>query len=982
MQSSSCRKQFRGLHKFIQDIRSSTCKANEAGRVEEELANIRIKFYQNKNLKTCELMKAVWKLIYCYMLGYQVTIGRFESIVLVASPKYFEKQTGYIACSILFRDSVKMLNLLSNSIKRDLKSRSIPIVTLALNFLANSPCDDIVDHVFADVVNLTLFHKSFDLQGRAYLVLLYFFRCRPSCFGNLDLWVAKIIKHFEKDAEKENIRAIVLFTLGLLESSISEINTVRLLTPIINTLSRVVFDRKLTGNTYYGISDPWMQINLLRVFQFFSPDIISDDLLEHINRIVRNILSRSLTLPNLASYIGCRGSNMETIQEHRCKIAAIFFEAVHVLSVFSPVLDATVKYQATDLLLQLCSIHDHNIRYLALQSLSSFAVHSDILNITYPITQNIIKQLDEPDDCLRHQAMNLLCNICQKSTYNLIFCHLFKYLTISLDQPVIEDLLVKMIYLIEKHSENFQEYIDTVFMLLSCEKNSCNDQLWRRIVQVITQMDSENHKAQAYAAYKAFTFLMGACVKKELVKLSAYILGEFGHLIYSKVTQEKQYEALCYHLHDVDTDVKIIFLVALLKVGYDNKKIIKKVSQIFRTYSASKHLPVAQRAQEFIVLLTLDTASLETILACMPVLPKNDFNMTNLIRPSRLFTLKKGVPSKNLQDISRSQDILLRIPRLKETFSFTKDTNTSSFDKASSSSNDGSSTETRTQTNVQFAQSSFERYEDHLEVFNQHEEHPNRCETVTTTDDLSPFPLWSQLCLLPKGLLCDENPVQAFVNQTYNQGEGQLQITWKNMTQEPIILDSLTVEPCIGLAQKIIYDPTLQNVAVLHNDASEVQHVVRLRLTSAFLHSPRYFCRGIYEISKKQFLIKTTLPTCMFSYMVPSEIKTEAIPQDGITVTRIGQSRFPYAESMKEISKVLSAGFHMNVIRKKNKVIGNGLLEMKPIDENSVNMSCSIHVCLKNADLFEVKVNTMDAASSDYLSQLTCSYIFTSEFIH
>jgi hypothetical protein len=37
---------------------------------------------------------------------------------------------------------------------------------------------------------------------------------------------------------------------------------------------RVVFDRKLIGNTCYGITDPWMQINLLQVLQFFPSDII------------------------------------------------------------------------------------------------------------------------------------------------------------------------------------------------------------------------------------------------------------------------------------------------------------------------------------------------------------------------------------------------------------------------------------------------------------------------------------------------------------------------------------------------------------------------------------------------------------------------------------------------------------------------------------------------------------------------------------
>jgi hypothetical protein len=59
-----------------------------------------------------------------------------------------------------------------------------------------------------------------------------------------------------------------------------------------------------------------------------------------------------------------------------------------------------------------------------------------------------------------------------------------------------------------------------------------------------------------------------------------------------------------------------------------------------------------------------------------------------------------------------------------------------------------------------------------------------------------------------------------------------------------------------------MYDPTLQNVAILEDNSSEVQHIVTLRLTRPFLYSPRYFCHGIYKNSQK--VLYFTLVTIEF----------------------------------------------------------------------------------------------------------------------
>ena len=64
----------RGLTLFIGDIRNCTNKEQEEKLVEKEMAKIRKKF-ANKGLPGYEKKKYIWKLMYMYILGYDVDFG-------------------------------------------------------------------------------------------------------------------------------------------------------------------------------------------------------------------------------------------------------------------------------------------------------------------------------------------------------------------------------------------------------------------------------------------------------------------------------------------------------------------------------------------------------------------------------------------------------------------------------------------------------------------------------------------------------------------------------------------------------------------------------------------------------------------------------------------------------------------------------------------------------------------------------------------
>ena len=48
-----------------------------------------------QGLSPYEKKKYVWKMLYIYMLGYDVDFGHMEAVSLISAPKYPEKQVIY-----------------------------------------------------------------------------------------------------------------------------------------------------------------------------------------------------------------------------------------------------------------------------------------------------------------------------------------------------------------------------------------------------------------------------------------------------------------------------------------------------------------------------------------------------------------------------------------------------------------------------------------------------------------------------------------------------------------------------------------------------------------------------------------------------------------------------------------------------------------------------------------------------------------------
>jgi AP-2 complex subunit alpha len=77
------------------------------------------------------------KLLYIYILGWDVGFGHLEAVNLISATKYSEKQIGYLAVTLFLHEQHELIHLVVNSIRKDLMDHNELNNCLALHAIAN-----------------------------------------------------------------------------------------------------------------------------------------------------------------------------------------------------------------------------------------------------------------------------------------------------------------------------------------------------------------------------------------------------------------------------------------------------------------------------------------------------------------------------------------------------------------------------------------------------------------------------------------------------------------------------------------------------------------------------------------------------------------------------------------------------------------------------------------------------------------------------
>ncbi|KAJ7001678.1 AP-2 complex subunit alpha-1 isoform X1 [Populus alba x Populus x berolinensis] len=592
----------RGLSVFISDIRNCQNKEQERLRVDKELGNIRTRFKSEKGLTHYEKKKYVWKMLYIHMLGYDVDFGHMEAVSLISAPKYPEKQVGYIVTSSLLNENHDFLRLAINTVRNDIIGRNETFQCLALTMVGNIGGREFAESLAPDVQKLLISSSCRPLvRKKAALCLLRLYRKNPDVV-NIDGWADRMAQLLD-----ERDLGVLTSSTSLLVALVSNNHEAywSCLPKCVKILERLARNQDIPQEyTYYGIPSPWLQVKAMRALQYF-PTIEDPNVRRSLFEVLQRILMGTDVVKNV---------NKNNASH------AVLFEALALVMHLDA--EKEMMSQCVALLGKFIAVREPNIRYLGLENMSRMLMVTDVQDIIKRHQAQIITSLKDPDISIRRRALDLLYGMCDVSNAKDIVEELLQYLSAA-DFAMREELSLKAAILAEKFAPDLSWYVDVILQLIDKAGDFVSDDIWFRVVQFVTN----NEDLQPYAAAKAREYLDKPAIHETMVKVSAYLLGEYSHLLVRRpgCSPKEIFSVIHEKLPTVSTTTIPILLSTYAKILMHTQpadpELQKIVWAIFSKYESCIDVEIQQRAVEYFA-LSRKGAALMDILAEMPKFPE------------------------------------------------------------------------------------------------------------------------------------------------------------------------------------------------------------------------------------------------------------------------------------------------------------------------------------------------------------------------
>ncbi|KAH7156767.1 adaptin N terminal region-domain-containing protein [Dactylonectria macrodidyma] len=597
--SSSSNSNMRGLVQFIADLRNARARELEEKRINKELANIRQKF-KDGSLSGYHKKKYVCKLLYIYILGWNVDFGHLEAVNLISANKYSEKQIGYLAMTLFLHEKHELLHLVVNSIRKDLLDHNELFNCLALHAIANVGSREMGEALNGEVHRLLISptSKSF-VKKKAALTLLRLYRKHPDIVS--PQWAERII-HLMDDADLGVALSVTSLVMALAQDNLDQYKGAY--AKAAARLKRILIDGEYTTDyLYYKVPCPWLQAKLLRLLQYFPPP---DD--THVRDMIRESLQKILNLAMETS---------KNVQQNNAQ-NAVLFEAINLIIHLDT--EHGLMKQISLRLGKFIQSRETNVRYLGLEAMTHLAARAETLD---PIKQHqdiILGSLKDRDISVRRKGLDLLYSMCDSTNAQVIVGELLHYLQ-NADFAIREEMVLKIAILTEKYATDVQWYVDISLRLIAMAGDHVSDEVWQRVIQIVTN----NEELQVYAAQNALQYVKSDHCHETLVKIGAYILGEFGHLVADqpRCSPIEQFMALQGKLNGCSSSTRAMILSCFIKYVNLFPEIKPQLMHVFEFHSHNLDSELQQRACEYLTLAQMPTDDLlRTLCDEMPPFPE------------------------------------------------------------------------------------------------------------------------------------------------------------------------------------------------------------------------------------------------------------------------------------------------------------------------------------------------------------------------
>ncbi|SPO22313.1 probable alpha-adaptin C [Ustilago trichophora] len=594
--TSNSSSSMRGLTQYIADLRACRVRELEERRINKEMAHIRAKFKEGQ-LDGYQKKKYLSKIVFTYILGYQVDIGHMEAVNLISSSKYSEKQIGYLAITLLMHENSDIVRLVVNSIRKDLDEISEVSNCLALHAIANIGGKEMAEALAGDVHRLLISptSRSF-VKKKAALTLLRLYRKHPEVIPAED-WALRIIAIMDDDNLGVAL-AVTSLVMAMAQDHPEAFSSSY--QKAVYRMHRIVVENDFTTEyVYYKVPIPWLQVKLLRLLQYYpSPD--DPTLRRTIETVLDTIINNSQDSP-------------KNVQHNNAQ-NAILFEAINLAIQLDT--ESPVVAKAAVLLGRFILSRETNVRYLGLDTMAHLAACAESLEPIKMHQSTIILSLRDKDISVRRRGVDLLYSMCDVTNAKVIVSELLKYMQVA-DYALREEMVLKIAILTEKFATEYSWYVDTILQLISSAGDHVSEEVWYRVIQIVVN----NEDVQEYAATKVLEHLKSSTCHENIIKVGGYILGEFGHLIANDpgASPIEQFHTLHSRSHLCSQSTRALLLSTYVKWLNLFPEIREQILYVLNRYRHVLDAELQQRACEYVALAEMpDDDLLQAVCDEMP----------------------------------------------------------------------------------------------------------------------------------------------------------------------------------------------------------------------------------------------------------------------------------------------------------------------------------------------------------------------------
>ncbi|KAG8631157.1 hypothetical protein KVT40_000297 [Elsinoe batatas] len=820
----------RGLVSFIADLRNARARELEEKRINKELANIRQKF-KGGSLSGYDKKKYVCKLLYIYILGWNVDFGHLEAVNLISANKYSEKQIGYLAVTLFLHEQHELLHLVVNSIRKDLNDNNELFNCLALHAIANVGGREMGESLAADVHRLLISPTSKPfVKKKAALTLLRLYRKAPSIIQAE--WAERIISIMD-DHDFGVALSVTSLVMKLAQDSPDQYKNCY--TKAAQRLRKIVIDVECPSDYfYYKVPCPWIQVKLLRLLQYFPP---SQD--SHVRQIIRDSLHQIME----------NASEMpKNVQQNNAQ-NAVLFEAINLTIHLDT--EQQLMLQMSSRLGKFIQSRETNVRYLGLEAMTHLAARAETLDPIKKHQSIIIGALRDRDISVRRQGLDLLYSMCDATNARPIVGELLKYLQTA-DYAIREEMVLKIAILTEKYATDIQWYVDISLRLISMAGDHVSDEVWQRVIQIVTN----NEELQVYAASTILAYLRADVCHETLVKIGSYLLGEFGHLIADspKCSPIEQFLALQSKFNSSSPNTRAMILSAFIKFVNLFPEIKPQLLQAFRTYSHTLDPELQQRACEYLALATRPTDDLlRTVCDEMPPFPERASALLSRLHSKHAKAGDKLTWVVGGKDANNQEMNMSRPSNLKRNFTDSLQTtlNGNLAVKANGHTNGDVKSPVEELSGLDFSSSSA----------------PNLASAAHLSPDWKPG--FDRLLLTDSGILYEDSQIQIGVRTEYRAELGCLIIYYTNRTS--IAINSFTTTMDNPTPETLRIDTKSLPDTTVHA-GSQTQQMIMFEAKGPFEHPPTM---RVSWLAGALQALTLQLPVALHKYMEGAQLSSE-----------------------------------------------------------------------------------------------------------